>query len=296
MEKQNIDFSIIIPQRNSIKTLGRLFDSIPLTDRIEIILVDNSPTPITKEEVGIDRDYDLYWAAPERFAGGARNVGVEHAHGKWLLFADADDYFSEGAFDVFFSEIDDKSELIYFGMTGIYEDTGEYSPRGEYYTQKVKSFLSGEIKEEEIRYHFGSPCSKMVRKSLVDRYKIRFDEIIACNDSFFSLQVGYYAKSIKAIDFEVYVATVSRGSLTKRKDFEALHSRYLVQLRRNDFLKRNEKANFQGRIMSRLYECCKSAPYKTPQLLYEAISYRQNIFKGFDFWRWMNTLLKKKDH
>ena len=44
MEEEHIDISVIIPHRNSIKTLDRLFDSIPVSDRIEIILVDNSPT------------------------------------------------------------------------------------------------------------------------------------------------------------------------------------------------------------------------------------------------------------
>ena len=43
----NICISIIIPQRNSIQTLRRLFDSIPNKETIEIIVVDNSPEPIT---------------------------------------------------------------------------------------------------------------------------------------------------------------------------------------------------------------------------------------------------------
>lgn len=113
MEKEvspgNVDFSVIIPQRNSIQTLPRLFDSIPVSDRIEIIVVDNTPTPVTKEEIGIDREYKLLWSEPSRHAGGARNVGMEAAKGKWLIFADADDYFTERAFSLFESKIDSPS-------------------------------------------------------------------------------------------------------------------------------------------------------------------------------------------
>lgn len=293
MEKE---ISVIIPQRNSIDTLPRLFDSIPVSEKIEIIVVDNSPTPITKNDINIDREYALYWADPQRFAGGARNVGVEHAHGKWLVFADADDFFTGGAFDTFFSLIEDEADVIYFGMTGMYEATGEFSPRGDYYTKRVRDYLSGQIDENRIRFGFGSPCSKMVRKSLVDEYQIKYDEVVACNDSFFAMNVGYYAKKIKAVDFIVYVATVSRGSLTRRRDFNALHSRYLVKLRINDFFKRHGVGKYQGKIMPNFVDCVKVAPTKIFKLLAEAIKYRQNLFRGVSFWAWLKNKGKQPDN
>ena len=45
------DISLIIPHRDSVGLLKKLFDSIPLRDSIEIILVDNSPNKISKSEV-----------------------------------------------------------------------------------------------------------------------------------------------------------------------------------------------------------------------------------------------------
>ena len=282
------DISVIIPQKNSIKTLGRLFDSIPDDERIEIIVVDNSEEPISKEDIGIDREYDLYWASPTRYAGGARNVGMEHAHGKWLVFADADDFYANGAFDVFFSQIDEDADVIYFGMGGIYDDTGEYAPRGEYYTNKVKKYLSGEIDENNIRLIFGTPCSKMVKKTLVDEHNIRFDEVVVCNDSYFAQCVGYYAKSIKAVDKIVYIATVSHGSLTRRKDFDA------VKLRMNQFLREKSLDEYQGPIMSNIIDCCMAKPLKTFKVLFLALKYRQSIFLGFDLSNWVRTLFKKK--
>ena len=294
MTEQEILISVIIPQRNSIGTLKRLFDSIPDTPQVEIIVVDNSPGPISKENIGISREYGLYWAEPNRCAGGARNVGMEHAHGKWLVFADADDYFTEDAFNSFFSEINDEAEVVYFGMTGVYDDTGEFSPRGDYYTNKVRDYLAGRIKENDVRLKFGSPCSKMVRKELVDRYKLKFDEVIASNDSYFALTVGYYAKTIKAVDKIVYVATVSKGSITRRKDFNALHSRYIVKLRMNQFLRKNKLSNHQGPVISDIVECSKSAPGRFFSVLFEAIKYRQNLFLGFNILNWYRTLTRKK--
>lgn len=294
MTEQETQISVIIPQRNSIKTLPRLFDSIPESDQIEIIVVDNSPTPITKEDINIDRPYGLYWASPGRFAGGARNVGMEHAHGKWMVFADADDYFSEGAFDAFLSLVNDEADVIYFGMTGVYDDTGEFSPRGDYYTNKVRDYLANKIDENTIRLKFGTPCSKMVRKELVDKHKLKYDEVLASNDSFFSLMVGYYARTIKAVDRIVYVATVSKGSITRRKDFNALHSRYLVRLRMNWFLKKNGLKVYQGPVVSDIVECTKTSPKSFFLVFYEAIKYRQNLFLGFNPINWLKTFTRKK--
>ena len=39
---------------------------------------------------------------------------MKEAVGKWLLFADADDFFLPGAFDVFDSHQDSSSEIVYF--------------------------------------------------------------------------------------------------------------------------------------------------------------------------------------
>ena len=47
----NIDFSIIIPQRKSLDSLPRLFKSIPVSDKIEVLLIDNSPEPISGKDV-----------------------------------------------------------------------------------------------------------------------------------------------------------------------------------------------------------------------------------------------------
>lgn len=274
-----IDFSIIVPQRNSVHTLHRLFESIPNNDNIEIILVDNTPKPITKQDIGIDREYSLLWSAPERHAGGARNVGIEAAKGKWLIFADADDYFTEDAFKTFNSQVASQSDVIYFGVTGIYTDTGMYASRGEPYTNLVRNYLRSH-EEMDIRLKFVVPWAKMVRRDFVMINNFRFDEVRASNDVFFATQVGYFAKTISAIDNPVYVATVSKGSLTKRNDWEVLHARYLVLLRLNAFYRSKGLDSFQGNVLRFLYLSSHFGIAKLLQMLREAVHYKQNIFFG----------------
>ena len=251
----NVDFSVIIPHRDSLHFLPKLFSTIPDSEKIEVLLIDNSLIPITKEDVKTSRNFILLFSEPNRGAGGARNVGIKNAHGKWLIFIDADDYLPNDAFDIFYSEYDADAEVIYFCMNGIYLDTGEYSDRGEKYTYLTQGYINGKIEENDIRVNFSSPCSKMISHELVNRHNIQFDEVIVSNDLYFSMLVGFYAKKIKAVDKVTYIATVSRGSLTKRRDCEALKSRFEVRLRRNHFLKKHNLGKYQSSVM---YFLCNS--------------------------------------
>ena len=276
----NKEITVIIPHRNSLSFLPKLFSTIPKDERLEIILVDNSPKPISKDDIGIDREYTLIFSSPERGAGGARNEGVKNAKGKWLVFADADDFFTENAFDSFFSHIDSSHDVIYFGMNGVYVDTGEYSDRGDQYTNMVKQYLSGQLEEEYLRYFFASPCSKMVKQSLVTEHNILFDEVKANNDDYFALMVGYYAKSIGADDKVVYTATVSRGSISNKRDAGSIQSRYGVLLRINSFLKKHNLNQYQRSVANCLLQALRVSPRLFFHFIFQAIKNKQNLFIG----------------
>lgn len=287
-----VNYSVIIPQRGSIDTLPRLLNTIPLRDDIEIIIVDNSPIPIDKNQIGVNRDFILLWSPPEHFAGGARNVGLEQAKGKWLIFADADDYFADGAFDSFDRYLNSDVELVYFCVEGIYPETGESADRGYIYTKAVKDYLLGEKSETYMRLFNSVPWGKMIKRELVERHDIKFDEVIAANDVYFSLLVGYNAKKITADDHIVYVVTVSRGSLTRRRDFAVVFSRYKVALRYNRFIKEHRLGAYQKSVMVYFYNARPYGIIAMMKMFGLAIKYRQNIFIGAS--KWIDTL-KKND-
>jgi len=293
MVNYSFDFSIIIPHRNSLHFLPKLFSTLPKSDKIEILLIDNSDVPIKKADLETDRVFELLYSSPERGAGGARNEGIDHAQGKWLIFVDADDFLPDDALETFYKYVNSDAEVIYFGMDGIYADTGERSDRGDGYTQLVKDYLSGRKSEMDLRLGFASPCSKMVRRELVDRNQIRFDEVVASNDVYFSLLTGYYAKKIDAVDKITYIATVSRGSLTKRLDLLVIQSRFEVNLRRNRFLKEHNLSQYQASVMFFLFNARHYGYKSVITFLKMLVQYKQNPFIGAN--RWFKTYLSYRN-
>lgn len=288
------EFSVIVPVwRGAIKFLPKLFDSIPEKEGIEIIVVDNSKEPVSREEIMSKREIVFLHSEPERHAGGSRNDGIAVANGKWLLFADADDYYSPDAFDVYYKHLNSDSEIVYTGMGGVYEDTGEPSDRGDRYAKMVHLFVTGEAPESTLRYGFSSPCCKMFSHELVDRHQIRFDEVIASNDMYFSLLSGYYAERITAEDKVTYIATVNRGSLTRRRDIQVVESRYRVRLRVNQFLRQHELSSFQGSVMVFIKQAVNFGLNPFCRFIFLLFKYRQNPFIGWS--RWIGSYQRSKD-
>ena len=132
--------------------------------------------------------------------------------------------------------------------------------------------------ELSLRLRHIVPWAKMICHSFVKEIDAKFDEVRASNDAMFATKIGYYAKSIEAVDYEVYVATESKGSLTKRRDFEVIHSRYLVALRRNQFLKQHGIKEYQSMVIHFLYQSKDYGFSKLWMMLKEAWHYKQNIF------------------
>ena len=160
-------------------SLPRLFKSIPVSDKIEVLLIDNSPEPISGKDVQTIHPFQLLHSNPHSFAGGARNIGLDNAHGKWLIFADADDFFTPQAFDIFYSHFADEEDLIYFKSDSVYDDTLEPSNRNSLFNAYIDDYVLGKIDEMEVRLSYLVPWGKMIKRELVVQYNIRFDEVLA---------------------------------------------------------------------------------------------------------------------
>lgn len=232
------DFTVIIPHYKSFATLDRLLSTIP-PDRpeVQVIVVDDN----SQDQAAVERLRGKYPGAlflPNRNgakgAGAARNEALLHARGKWLLFADADDYFLPGAFDIVTSHVNSDADIVYFTPASVLVGTSTPGRRHLRYEKLVKVYLDDQ--EPLIRYRFSVPWSKMIRRKLVSDHNIRFSEVLASNDVMFSLVTGHFAQGIAASRDTIYCVTEGGKSLTTNTSEAVFESRFNVALEYSRFL------------------------------------------------------------
>ena len=212
-----INFSIIIPTKNIPDLLQRCLESIPQRSDIEIIVVDdNSDREIVdvKNYPGTNNQQVKIIFLPEsKGAGYARNIGLTIAKGKWILFADSDDYFSEKFSDILDRYINSEYDIIFLNYERVDSVTKEkiHVYRQSFITGKN---LNDKLLENKLRFVMGTPRCKMIAHHLIKKYNVKFDEVAKHNDTMFSLKIGYYADRI-FIDPEIaYYNTQREGSIT----------------------------------------------------------------------------------
>jgi len=211
-------FSIIIPHYDIPDLLMRCLKSIPVSEDIQVIVVDDhSPDADTYLEryPELSRPYLEFIRAPKNGgAGYARNIGLNHAKGKWQMFADADDYFVEDMYDILSSNADSEADVIFFRKKSVLSDnTDTKTNKFAYIDERIDKYLSNGD-EWPIRYRLYVPWGKMIKRDLIIKYNIRFEEVRNADDVYFSLLVGYHAKTIEVVNKVLYVLTYRSNSLT----------------------------------------------------------------------------------
>ena len=211
-------FSIIIPHKDIPELLMRCLKSIPVSEDIQVIVVDdNSADADTYLDKYPELSRPYLEFIPTTKGGGAgyaRNVGLDHAKGKWILFADADDFFVENMSDIIYSYVDSEADVIYFKNKAVLSDnTNIKSDRSSYVNKIIDRYLA-DGDEWFLRARMDAPWGKMIKRSLLEKHHIRFDEIKCYEDNYCSLLIGYYAGTIKAVDKVLYVVTCRSNSLT----------------------------------------------------------------------------------
>lgn len=244
-----INYSVIIPHGQSLDTLSRAIDSVPSREDIEVIVVDNSKVSINKEEVKATREYSLYYSNPCRHAGGARNEGIIHSKGQYLLFLDADDFYVEGAFSVFDKYINLQYDIVYFNVISKYSDSLETCNRSE----ETNALFETYHKRHDInifRYKYYTPWCKLFLRQFIVSNNIRFDEVEVCNDLMFSMRTGVYANNVFADDTKLYCVTVRKGSLVYHKTKERSRTRFCIMVNQCIFMKSVGLQQYSLRLQS----------------------------------------------
>lgn len=243
--------SIIIPHFNSVRSLEKLIKSIPKVQDIEILIIDD------KSDRGLKKDLEklslinknivlLFNQTKNKSAGTCRNIGIEKSKGEWLLFADADDFFLDNMIKKInksIANISKNIDIIYFIPKSIKLETNTSSYRATKFIYLMKNYLRERNRKNELklRYCMYVPWSKLIKRDLIVKNNIKFDETIVSNDIMFSVKAGKIAKDILVVDDEIYCVTENEKSLTSIKDPKRFDIRVDIFIRYYQYLSEEER-------------------------------------------------------
>lgn len=225
-------YSLIIPHHGNAAQLQRLLDSIPQREDMEVITVED------KERCG---------------AGWARNQGLRQARGTYMLFADSDDWFLPEIDEVLDEARKSDADIIYFNATAVEETTGKPSRRAD----RLNWIMRQEDDKREflLRHTFTEPWCHIIRKSIIDRHQLYFDETPILNDVTFTTQAGYYAEGVAVLNSTAYCVCNRKGSTGKLTDDARLIAYTQVMAKTNAFNKLHGIGFYHARMMRPLVKC-----------------------------------------
>lgn len=253
--------SIIIPMYKVEQYIGECMDSIipQLKDDVpvEIIAVDDgSPDrcgEIVEEYANQDKRIKLY-RQNNLGPGGARNTGLDHARGEYVVFVDADDILAPEALEVIVKTINEEHpEAIQLCGADILDEG----------PQKLFS-----IERWTHRHHTGMEILRadnfhvvvmytVYRRSFLEEHSLRFLPYLYHEDNEFTPKVFYYLKDVVSIDTVLYFKRVNYESITRtvnpKKNYDLVEvSRSLLEFSLS--LENKNDRRFMSRLASNAFK------------------------------------------
>ncbi|MFC4892086.1 glycosyltransferase family 2 protein [Pseudofrancisella aestuarii] len=239
--RPEILLSIIIPHYKTYELLIKLLKTIPDKPSIEVIIVDDlSNDSRLKSLEGFFENvkFNLILNDYHSNAGHCRNVGLSLASGKWLFFADSDDFFLDNLYDNISCYFNSDNDVVYYYPASKNEH-GEQGARHLIYEKIFNSYVKNpnEINLLSLRFKTHAVWAKLIKRQLILDNEIKFDEIAFANDVMFSTRVGLHMKKFAFAPEKIYCVTRRYGSLTVTLSRESLLIRMYALINQYNFLK-----------------------------------------------------------
>lgn len=140
-------------------------------------------------------------------SGGARNLGIAHAHGEWIGFAEADDVMEARFFEKLVDHTDEGVDIVW----------GEVTLRGKKWVEHSAVTRLGAFEKKFARIKNGATFDKLFRADLIREHRIRFAEGIYWEDNLFLFQAFYHAREIVTVPGVHYTYRPSLWSAERRE-------------------------------------------------------------------------------
>ncbi len=213
--------SIIIAVYNVEKYLKKCLDSLvnqTLTD-IEIICTDDGSTDnslsILKEYQASDNRIKII-EQENQGPGVARNIALEMATGKYIIFVDPDDWLELNACELAYNQIEqNQNDLVIFDYKRYDESTGEYFNDGDKFIPYKDCIDNPHINVANLKTNFfqnGYIWHKIYNRKFLNDKSLKFLPQYLCEDGPVAILSLAYSKNISILNTSLYVYRVRSTS------------------------------------------------------------------------------------
>ena len=210
--------SIIVPFNNGKKYLERCLNNLNKIeyDDYEIILVDDFSKD-NSEQIAQKHNNTKYFYTNEETigVGNARNLGIEKASGKYIMFVDVDDTIEKDLFRNLQKYVNQDIDMIKYKMKIIKDK--EFYVDGPIFevTNGKEAFNKLCFKDK----YLDSPCLYLIKKELFERTNLCFEKNVYHEDFGLIPLLLVNAKTVVSTVIYGYNYFQSENSIMRNEDY-----------------------------------------------------------------------------
>ena len=252
--------TVILPVFNAEKTLQKTIDSIINQSigfkNIELIILDDRSTDRSSSIIlSYARKYPNIVPVFFRKNNGSpaipRNVGIQLAKGKYVMFIDSDDWLTPNGIEILYKLLEKTGDNYAIGRTIKVED-GKYTIAGEYNSCKDRESIHP-CTIPHVFQHLG-PTARMMRTDFIKKHNCQFPNMRYAEDKQFFIDVLTNCPSISTTKEIIYYVNrnsdnkslVSRTSIFEKTDTNIAVIKYVISKQLPEHIERM--------VLNRLYE------------------------------------------
>lgn len=217
----NDKVSVIIPVYNAGKFIIDCLDSIKQQNiNLEVICINDGSTDDSEKQIKqycVSNLFVKYIYQDNAGAPAARNKGLEIATGKYVMFFDADDILLPNALKNMINILENKTADIVIG------DFNEVDEQNRVLNAvKQKNFILNFHNHWCFAQCPPLPGNKLIRKSILDNSKLKFENLKIGQDLNFYLKLVSFAEKIVLTEQPVMQYRIVTGSISRQYTLKIL--------------------------------------------------------------------------
>lgn len=202
--------SVVIPAYNCEDYIRPCIDSLVAQtfDAFEIIVVDDGSTDATPEileSYSGQHPYIHVLHQQNKYAGVARNLGMQHARGSYIMFLDSDDYFEPTLLEEAYTRISETdADICVYSANWLNDATQVVKPMRHVCIASLcpdaETFNRTTNPEGIFVFTSPAPWTKLFKRSFIDAHGLTFQDTRSANDLRFVLSALALAERITLLD------------------------------------------------------------------------------------------------